>query len=289
MDYGIANQSGKPNFEAARSLIATALELGIDSFDTATAYGDSEAVLGRALKSLRDRDINPRIMSKVSAAEMVSVESCVAAVLQSLQQLQSDGLELLFAHSFASLNEPVTAAALKDVKRQGLAKATGVSVYTAQEALTALRQAEIDVVQMPLNALDQQAITASVIQAARQTGKRLIFRSIFLQGLLVMPLDQVPQHMSFSRNFLQSWHELCKRLAVPPRVLALQCALALADGMPLLIGCDSAAQLRENAEALDYRSSHVDEALAATAKLSAQVPEQLKNPSLWPMSAKVSS
>lgn len=289
MDYGIANKSGKPDFDAARSLIATALDLGIDSFDTATAYGDSESVLGRALKALRIKDGSTRIMSKVSASEMTSVASCVAAVQQSLQRLQVGKLELLFAHSFASLSEPVTAEALSEVKRQGLARATGVSVYTAQEALTALEQPQIDVVQMPLNALDQQAITASVIGAARRASKKLIFRSVFLQGLLVMPLEQVPQHMSFSREFLQSWHDLCKRLEVPPRVLALQCALSLADGMPLLIGCDSPGQLKENADALDYRSSHVDEALAATAKLSAQVPEQLRNPSLWPQPGKVSS
>lgn len=289
MDYGIANKSGKPDFEAAKALIATALELGIDSFDTATAYGDSEAVLGRALKSLRATGSRTRLMSKVSAAEMISVDACLQAVRQSLQRLQAERLELLFAHSFASLSEPGTADVLAEVKRQGLAKATGVSVYTAQEALTALDQPEIDVVQMPLNALDQQAVTASVINAARLKRKRLVFRSIFLQGLLVMPLEQVPPHMSFALEFLQEWHNLCERLEVPARVLALQCSLSLSGGMPLLIGCDSSAQLRENTDALDYRSSHVDEALSATAQLSARVPEQLRNPALWPKPEKVNS
>ncbi|MFN8657729.1 MAG: aldo/keto reductase [Candidatus Obscuribacterales bacterium] len=289
MDYGIANKSGKPDYEAARLLIATALELGIDSFDTATAYGDSEAVLGRALKSLKAAGSSARTMSKLSAGEMASTEACLQTVQQSLQRLQCERLELLFAHSFASLSEAGTEDALAEVKRQGLARATGVSVYTAQEALTALEQPEVDVVQMPLNALDQQAVTASVIKAARLKRKRLIFRSIFLQGLLVMPLEQLPPHMSFAFEFLQDWHNLCQRLAVPPRVLALQCALSLSGGMQLLIGCDSAAQLRENVDALDYRSSHVDEALASTAQLAARVPEQLRNPSLWPKPEKVSS
>ncbi|MDZ7846867.1 MAG: hypothetical protein U5L96_08890 [Owenweeksia sp.] len=46
MSYGIANKTGKPDEEESRSIIYKAEMLGIDLLDTASAYGDSETVIG---------------------------------------------------------------------------------------------------------------------------------------------------------------------------------------------------------------------------------------------------
>lgn len=281
MNYGIANQSGKPDFQEVLAIVRTATEAGIDTFDTATAYGDSEQSLGRAFAQLKIAN-NVNVMSKLGKQDFESPESCVAAVQQCVERLRVKQLSLIFAHAAESLQNAVTANCFAALKDAGLVGAGGVSVYNAKEALDALAMPEIDVVQMPLNVFDMQAITDGVIDAARESGKKLIFRSVFLQGLLLMPIEKVPQKMSFALEFLKPWHQLCARLEVPPRVMALQCALSMAGSMPLLIGCESATQLRQNIDALDYRASHVDEALAETSKLAAGIPEKLRNPSLWP-------
>ena len=52
MPYGIANKTGQPNMAAAESIVAGVWEGGVREFDTAQAYGESEIVLGKALKSL---------------------------------------------------------------------------------------------------------------------------------------------------------------------------------------------------------------------------------------------
>ncbi len=44
MEYGIANKSGKPDMEKALEILQTAINKGINSFDTANAYGNSEEV-----------------------------------------------------------------------------------------------------------------------------------------------------------------------------------------------------------------------------------------------------
>ena len=46
MNYGIANQTGKPELATARNIVRTAWEGGIRCFDTAQGYGDSERILG---------------------------------------------------------------------------------------------------------------------------------------------------------------------------------------------------------------------------------------------------
>ena len=52
MNYGVANTTGKPSFEAVKAILKTAYDGGVTALDTAPAYGDSEEVIGRALSEL---------------------------------------------------------------------------------------------------------------------------------------------------------------------------------------------------------------------------------------------
>src|SRR5438067_9210882 len=61
MTYGVPERGSHPwslDEEQSRPLLARALELGINFFDTANVYSDgtSEEIVGRALKSLTSRD-----------------------------------------------------------------------------------------------------------------------------------------------------------------------------------------------------------------------------------------
>ena len=47
LPYGIANRAGQPEYGEIRAIVAAAVEGGVNCFDTAAAYGTSEAVLGR--------------------------------------------------------------------------------------------------------------------------------------------------------------------------------------------------------------------------------------------------
>ena len=51
--YGAANRKGKPDGKAALSLIRRAADAGVEAFDTARAYGDSEDRLGEGLGGRR--------------------------------------------------------------------------------------------------------------------------------------------------------------------------------------------------------------------------------------------
>ena len=58
-NYGIANQTGQPNFNEVEKLCSHAISSGCTFFDTAQAYGESEEVLGKYIEeSISDSDIN---------------------------------------------------------------------------------------------------------------------------------------------------------------------------------------------------------------------------------------
>ncbi len=63
MDYGIANDSGKPDEEKSFAILRTAFGQGALSLDTSPAYGDSEEIIGRFLKTWEG--VQPYITTKV--------------------------------------------------------------------------------------------------------------------------------------------------------------------------------------------------------------------------------
>jgi aryl-alcohol dehydrogenase-like predicted oxidoreductase len=125
------------DFEAAKPFIARAWELGINFYDTADVYslGESEVVLGRALKELaipRDRVVvatkvhSP--MSQDPNHRGLSRKHIMHAIDDSLRRLKLDYVDLYQIHRF-DRNTPVeeTLDALSKVVRSGKALYIGAS------------------------------------------------------------------------------------------------------------------------------------------------------------------
>ena len=66
MNYGIANDAGKPELSKSFDMLSAALESGITSLDTARGYGDAEDVLGQYFKSGRYTGEMPFLTTKFS-------------------------------------------------------------------------------------------------------------------------------------------------------------------------------------------------------------------------------
>src|SRR5579862_7763202 len=99
MRYGIANANGRPADSVVDQIVHKAGEIGISLIDTAYAYGDSEAVLGRVL----GRDRNIRIVTKTRpiAGDVVSrpaLEAVQVAFQASLKRLRRRKVYALLVH-----------------------------------------------------------------------------------------------------------------------------------------------------------------------------------------------
>jgi aryl-alcohol dehydrogenase-like predicted oxidoreductase len=68
MQYGIANNTGKPSSEEASKILSLALQSGIDTLDTASAYGDAEKVLGEI--GVTDFKVVSKFLPATSEQEM---------------------------------------------------------------------------------------------------------------------------------------------------------------------------------------------------------------------------
>jgi aryl-alcohol dehydrogenase-like predicted oxidoreductase len=139
------------NEEDSRLIIKNALDLGINFFDTANVYakGNSEEILGRALKEYANRDevvIATKVRGKTHDGpngEGLSRKAILSEINNSLKRLNSDYVDLYIIHRW-DYNTPIeeTMAAMHDVVKAGKARYIGASAMYAWQFQKALYVAE---------------------------------------------------------------------------------------------------------------------------------------------------
>lgn len=195
LDYGISNASGRPTEAEAGQVLALAREAGIGMLDTAPAYGGAEELLGRLL---RGADA-PRIVSKTPPLPEGVVTRTRELVLEgarrSCERLQINRLDGLLVHKLCDLfgpNGENLLDGLRAAKERGYTAAIGVSVYDEPQINRVLARFTPDIVQLPINALDRRLERAGCLDRLKSKGIEIHARSVFLQGLLLMPEDKIP-------------------------------------------------------------------------------------------------
>lgn len=147
------NFGGRTPAPEARRIVDRALERGLTHFDTANLYGkgESERVLGEALKGRRERAF---VATKCGVNEGLSKQRVLAAADESLQRLGMDSVDLFYLHTpdpKTPLDE--TLDAIAELLARGKVKAWGVSNYAAWEIFELQQKA--DARRMPRPAFSQ--------------------------------------------------------------------------------------------------------------------------------------
>lgn len=273
--YGIANRTGQVSVEHGRAMLAHAAARGVDTLDTAIAYGSSEEALGAMGVA------GWNIVSKLPQAPEgePDLDRWVdAGVRSSLQRLRVPALRGMLLHRPAQLLESrgrELYAALVRARETGLVEKVGVSVYDADELDRLPADMPFDIVQVPLNVLDRRLLQAGRLDRMVSGGCEVHVRSVFLQGLLLLPPAARPSFVERWPGVFGAWD---RWLASSGRS-ALEACIGYAASVPgvsrIVVGMDSLAQTEE-----------VMQAAGSTTKIAlpdfgARDPGLL-NPSLWP-------
>jgi len=139
------------NEEDSRTIIKRALDLGVNFFDTANGYakGQSEKILGRAIKDFADRDevvLASKVffpMSEAPNSGGLSRKHIMSSIDASLKRLGSDYIDLYIIHRW-DYHTPIeeTMEALHDIVKAGKVRYIGASAMYAFQFQTALHVAE---------------------------------------------------------------------------------------------------------------------------------------------------
>ncbi len=282
MPYGIANTSGKPDQKTATEIIRIAFEGGVRFFDTAQGYGDSEVVLGRALKDLGiaeqvfvitkfEKDVDVRSADEAIKAARLSCSKIgidklhgVQARLTYVESIWGEGAE----QSFASLLE------------HELAEEIGVSVYRPEQARFAMEMSGIGAVQIPFNVADRRFEQDGLIEELQEDSIQLYLRSVYLQGLFFLKSDQMSQEMSFATPIVQEIQMIAEKYGIKLAVMLLQYAKVSLPNARIILGAETPEQMRQNIVA--WNSSMPSEVIDDIRSISRTVDDRILNPSLWP-------
>lgn len=162
--------------EDVELLVEHALEVGIDTFDTAPAYGTSEARLGGALRG------RGRIWTKVLAGDpAVSVDA-------SLERLgHRSHVELLQWHNWSAglARDEAWRKSWLSLRGDPRVRSLGATTYGKVDALAAVESGLFDVVQVEFNLLNQGVVDLLAARSkSHGAAVRVSVRSVFLQGAL---------------------------------------------------------------------------------------------------------
>src|SRR5437762_407665 len=155
MTYGVPERGSHPwslDEEQSRPLLARALELGINFFDTANVYSDgtSEEIVGRALREMGRRD-ELVVATKVffpwrerPNTGGLSRKAIITAIDNSLRRLETDYVDLYQIHRW-DYKTPIeeTLEALHEVVKSGKARYIGASSMYAWQFAKALYLADL--------------------------------------------------------------------------------------------------------------------------------------------------
>jgi len=245
LNYGVANTSGQVSSEVAEAILQHAQQTGIDTLDTAIAYGESESVLGHiGVKAWK-------VVTKLPAVPegCADVSQWVKAQAQgSLKRLGFNSLHGLLLHRPSQLLEGIGVelyAALQSLKAQGLVGKVGVSVYGPAELDALCGQYTFDLVQAPLNILDRSLVNSGWAQRLKDDDVEVHTRSAFLQGLLLMPKEKRQAKFGRWKDIWSVWDQWLAETGLSPLQACLRFANALDCIDRVVIGVDNVTQLEE--------------------------------------------
>jgi aryl-alcohol dehydrogenase-like predicted oxidoreductase len=275
MAYGVGNSSGQVSQEAVRDILEQANAKGIDTLDTAIAYGNSEQVLGVAGMS------QWRVITKLPP--LPDDVNDVAAwakgqVIASLDRLGVSKLYGLLLHRPELLLGPHRKALLQvfeDLKGQGKVQKTGISIYGPSQLDQLDDLPEIDLVQSPLSLFDQRLIASGWLSRLQDCGVEVHTRSAFLQGLLLMPAYRRPRKFDRWSDVWQVWDSWLSQTGLSPLKACLYFVLSVSGVSRVIVGLDSTTQLTEILENM------VPDGLPSLPAWLKPLDEELVNPSLW--------
>jgi uncharacterized protein len=167
--------------EGSKHLLRRAYDHGINFFDTARGYTDSEEKIGYALSDVRKEII---IASKTPAGNKEAVFKDLEI---SLRNLRTDYIDIYQIHNpskLPDLDDPSsTFSGLREAQRQGKIRFIGITNHRLEVALEAIASGLYDTVQYPLSVLSTEA-DLRVIRECQKHDLGLIAMKALAGGLL---------------------------------------------------------------------------------------------------------
>ncbi|MCK4264792.1 aldo/keto reductase [Candidatus Babeliales bacterium] len=242
--YGISNKEGQVAFDDGKKILSLAAETNISVLDTANSYGLSEEALGRLISE----NHKFKIITKTPKFLKGSAENLERAFCDSLLKLKQRDVYGLLVHRTDDLFEKDGEQLwqkMVELKKRGLVKKIGVSVYDSNQLDMVLNKYPIDLVQLPVNLFDQRLVNNGYLKKLKKLNVEIHARSIFLQGLLLMKTEELSSFFDSLHEHFKKYHFFLKDNEITSLEASLDFVLKIKEIDCVLVGVCSAKQLND--------------------------------------------
>jgi len=241
---GVKDNADMPSETEAVRLLYSALDQGINFFDTARGYGRSESILGKAFKGIRDRVVIstkcPSVFDEDGRLpEGRQLRSRMDESLRkSLDELQTNYVDVLLLHS---VNDEILKShdlphIFSEYKRKGLIRACGVSTYGAIDTQKAIESGNWDVIQLAYNLFDQQEAVNFPLAAEKGVG--IMVRSVLFKGILTDRGRELNENLADVAAHREVYKKLLSETGLTMSQLATKFVLSHNEVSSVLVGID---------------------------------------------------
>jgi uncharacterized protein len=172
------------SFDESREILIKAYEGGINFFDTARQYSDSEEKIGYALSGVRENII---IATKSHAEDKKTLFEHLET---SLKNLKTDYIDLYQIHNPSELPDPNDPdglyAGMLEAKEKGLIRHIGITNHSIKNAIAAAESGLYETVQFPLNSLSSGE-DLELVELCRKLDIGVIAMKAMSGGLITNP------------------------------------------------------------------------------------------------------
>lgn len=198
-NYGILSSGSVIDVD---SILKLAVDNGIDTFDTAFAYGDFPSLL-------RDNLSDVKIITKFSILD--DYNTIFQKMKYAKEQNNFDGYYGLLIHdpqNLAEVNKSEIVSLFDKLRKNNLVKKIGISVYDISDLKNFRNIIDPDIIQIPLNPLNQIFVNDKFVNYVEQQGIEVHARSLFLQGVLLS--DKLPESLNDLEPLWRLYMEVTK-------------------------------------------------------------------------------
>jgi aryl-alcohol dehydrogenase-like predicted oxidoreductase len=214
LDYGVNPDTAKKMAqEDCDEILDIAKANDIRILDTAEVYGDAIDKISHYHRQGSKFEI---------ISKFISSEDVLKQLTDSLRKLSIDSYHTILAHRSQDLFfDRQVQTDLMELKNSGRTKHIGVSIYTDQEFEQAIDSPFADVIQYPFNLLDNMAQRGELMKRAKDAGKILHARSVYLQGMFLKEFP-FPSKLRPLEMYIKKLKAICEENEISMASLALE-------------------------------------------------------------------
>jgi len=252
--------------------------------------------MGRLLEAGAQAIMYPRCESAEEAAELVVVTKVrpLAAAELADDALASQAIEQSVANSrrrlridclpvvlFHRETDAAHRSVLERLQAEGWLRYAGVSCDNRPgPAAEFVAAGTVSALQLPGNVLDRRHLRSGVVRDAASRGVAVFLRSVYLQGLLLMPEDEIPAALRDIVPVRRTLASIAAEGGLSLPEFALRYMLSQEGVTCVLVGVETLAQVRDNL-VIFARGPLPGDVLGAIDRAVPELPESLLTPAQW--------